>query len=432
MNKTLNLLKYYLDALFPICRSITGEGNRKTLKVLQEIIPLTIHEIPSGTHVYDWTIPEEWNVEDAFISLPDGDKIVDFHQNNLHIVSYSEPVNQILTWQELEPHLHTHDVIKEAIPYRTSYYKKSWGFCVTHEQYNKLKNINHPLHVSINSSFKDGSLTYGDYVIPGRSNREILISSYICHPSMANDSLSGVLISAFLAQYIMNELDNYWSYRFVFVPETIGAIAYCKANEHLMRHIDCGLVITTAAGNGDFSIKQSFDSKHAINRLAKETLDDLGYEYILHPFDIHGSDERQYSSQGFRINCLSICRDKYYDYDSYHTSLDNLDFVTDKQIHQSLDVYIKLIEKLEKRIIYKTIQPNCELMLSKHDLYPKLGGSILPSSTKKSELDIILWLLFYLDGTKDIHDVAGLINESPDTISFITDRLLKKGLLNRV
>ena len=357
---------------------------------------------------------------------------MDFHQNNLHIVSYSEPVKQIFTWQELEPHLHTHDVIKEAIPYRTSYYKKSWGFCVTHAQYNKLKNINQPLHVSINSSFKDGSLTYGDFVIPGRSNREILISSYICHPSMANDSLSGVLISAFLAQYIMNELDNYWSYRFVFVPETIGAIAYCKVNEHLMRHIDCGLVITTAAGNGAFSIKQSFDSKHAINRLAKQTLDDLGYEYILHPFDIHGSDERQYSSQGFRINCLSICRDKYYDYDSYHTSLDNLDFVTDKQIHQSLDVYIKLIQKLEKRIIYKTIQPNCELMLSKHDLYPKLGGSILPSSTKKSELDIILWLLFYLDGTKDIHDVADLINESPDTISFITDRLLKKGLLNRV
>lgn len=419
----------YLRRLFPICRSITGNGNRETLGVLQEIIPLTVHEVPSATSVYDWTIPDEWNVRDAWIAAPDGSRIVDFNASNLHIVSYSEPVRGNFTWQELQPRLHTHPTLPEAIPYRTSYYKRDWGFCVTHAQYRELEQHGGPFEVAIDATLEPGSLTYGELLLPGESKQEILISCYICHPSMANDSLSGVLLTAFLARDLMARADRHYSYRIVFAPETIGAIAYCAGNETAMRKIDMGLVVTTVGGSGKFGYKQSFNPDHAINRLIEDVFGETGADFITYPFDIHGSDERQYSSQGFRINAATICRDRYYEYPQYHSSLDDLEFVTAAQIQETLALYTKLLDKLEARRIYRNRIPNCEVMLSRHDLYPATGGAQRPELDGRSELDLILWLLFLCDGKLDMDTIAHRLNVSSDTLIGIANKLVDKGAL---
>lgn len=422
-------LDSYLRRLFPICRSITGNGNRETLHILQELIPLTLHEVPSGTSVYDWAIPDEWNIRDAWIAAPDGRRIVDFNASNLHVVSYSEPVRGKFAWAELQAHLHTHPSLPEAIPYRTSYYKRDWGFCLTRAQYREMEQHGGPFDVVIDATLEYGSLTYGELLLPGHSKQEILLSCYICHPSMANDSLSGVLLTAFLARELLARTDRHYSYRIAFVPETIGAIAYCARNETAMRQIDTGLVITTVGGPGKFGYKQSFDSSHAINRCIEDVFSEAGVDYLTYPFDIHGSDERQYSSQGFRINAATLCRDRYYEYPQYHTSLDNLDFVTGKQIAETLALHIKLIDKLEARRIYRNRMPNCEVMLSRHDLYPATGGAQRPELGGRSELDLILWLLFLCDGKLDMNAIARRLDVSPDTLIAIADKLASSGVL---
>ena len=422
----------FLQRLFPICRSITGNGNRETLRILQEIIPLTVHEVPSGTRVYDWVVPDEWNIRDAAICTMDNRRVVDFKENNLHLVSYSEPVQSTFTWDELQSHLHLHPEIPEAVPYRTSYYKRDWGFCVTAAQYRELEQQKEPFKVVIDASLEAGSLTYGELLIPGQSSREILISCYICHPSMANDSLSGVLLTAFLARELLGKSDRYYSYRIVFVPETIGAVAYCALNESSMTQIDTGLVITTVGGPGKFGYKRSFEAGHPVNRLIEEVLCETGEEYLTYPFDIHGSDERQYSSQGFRINAATICRDRYYEYSRYHTSLDNLDFVTGRQISETLVLYSRLTEKLEALRFYRNTLPDCEVMLSRHSLYPETGGAQQPELNGRSELDIILWLLFLCDGKCDLETIACKINISKQALSAIAEKLRYRGILNLV
>lgn len=419
----------YLNRLFPLCRSITGEPNRQTLRILQEIIPLTIHEVPTGTEVYDWVIPDEWTIKDAWIANAEGKRIVDFRANNLHLVSYSIPVNAQMDWLELAPHIHRHPDLPDAIPYRTSYYRRDWGFCVTQAQYEELATTPGPLSVAIDSELQPGSLTYGEYLMPGRSKKEILLSCYICHPSMANDSLSGVLLAAFLARYIASLKDRHWSYRVVFVPETIGAIAYCARNESAMRRIDTGLVITTVGGPGAFGYKQSFDPSNAINRLVEEVFTETGKSFLTYPFDIHGSDERQYSSQGFRINVATICRDRYYEYPYYHSSLDDLAFVTGPQIAETLGLYICLIRKLEARKIYRNTMPYCEVMLSRHALYPATGGAQQPERCGRSELDVILWLLFLCDGREDVVSIAKRLELPVDRIVQTADKLVAQGAL---
>ena len=399
-------LDKYLKKLFPLCRSITGKGNRQTLHELQKIIPLKVFEVPTGTKVYDWTIPDEWSIRDAYIANEFGQRIVDFQSNNLHVVNYSEPLNALMKWDQLKSHLHKHTNLPNAIPYRTSYYNRDWGFCVTHSQYIELEKQEGPFTVVIDSKLLPGSLTYGEYLIPGRSTKEILLSCYICHPSMANDSLSGVLLTSFLARYLTTKRDLKWSYRVVFVPETIGAIAYCSLNEKKMKQVDLGLVITTVGGPGKFSYKQSWNSNHFINYLTEKVLEETGNEYNIHPFDIHGSDERQYSSPGFRINCVSICKDKYYEYTQYHSSLDNLQFATAQNIKKTYDVYIKLIEMLENQRIFIRRNPHGEAMLSKHNLYSEIGGKQLPDNKKFRKEDIFLWVLFYTDGRSTESDVA--------------------------
>lgn len=433
MTNYTNEIDALLHKLYPITRSITGEGNRETLKILQEYIPLKIKEYPTGQEVYDWTIPKEWNIKDAWIKNSKGEKIVDFKNSNLHIVSYSIPVSQKMKWSDLKKHLHYLQDLPEAIPYRTSYYNENWGFCVSYNQYKDFFSEDEEYEVYIDSEFSDGSLSLGEILLNGKSSKEILISCYICHPSMANDSLSGVVLTAFLTKELM-KLDLNYTYRIIFVPETIGAIAYCANNELHMKNIKEGLVITTCGGPGEIGYKQSWDKNDPINNMVEDVFKEHNKRYITYPFDIHGSDERQYSSQAFRINCVTISKNKYYEYDYYHTSLDNLDFVKGKYINESLNLYYALISKIEKNLKFKNLMSTCEVMLSKHDLYPKTGGTInqLTSNSKKNELDIILELLFYCDGEISLYDLSKKMDVDLDILYEIAVKIKNKYILEIV
>ena len=286
--------------------------------------------------------------------------------------------------------------------------------------------------MKIDSSFKsDGGLSIGEMLIPGISKKEILISTYICHPSLANDNLSGALMTAFLARYLLKQKNN-WSYRIVWIPETIGAIAYCAMNESVVKNIDMGLVITTVGGPGSLGYKQSWQSDHPINKIVEEVLSKDEKEFFTYPFDIHGSDERQYSSQGFRINMATISKDHYYEYPQYHTSLDNLSFVNGKQIVETLGIYTKVIKKIEERCIYRKIIPNCEVMLSKHDLYPKHGGMFKPDVNGYTELDTIMWFLFYCDGQLTVNEIANKINVDAGLIEKVRQLLESRKVIERI
>lgn len=410
MTDFTNQIDTLLQKLYPITRSITGNGNRETLKIIQDISPIKILEYPSGKKVYDWTIPKEWNIKDAWIKNSKGEKIIDFNNSNLHIVSYSMPIHKKLKLEELKNNLYYLENLPDAIPYRTSYYDDSWGFCVSFNQYEALFNDEEEYEICIDSSLENGSLSIGELLIPGKSEKEYLVSSYICHPSMLNDSMSGVICAAIVAKELLkkqSELEH--SYRFIFVPETIGAIAYCANNEAIMKNINNGLVMTTCGGPGKFGYKQSWDEKNFINSMIEDVFKENSLDFETYVFDIHGSDERQYSSQGFKINCATISKDKYYEYDYYHTSLDNLDFVKPENLNQTVNLYVRLIDKMDKNIKYKNLYPNCEVMLSKHDLYPKTGGALLPNSNL-SVLDIILWILYYSDGFMSLYEISKKLN----------------------
>ena len=427
-------MQEYLERLLPICRSITGDGNRETLEILREIIPLKVKEYPTSKKVYDWEIPQEWNIKEAWVKDSQGNKIIDFKNSNLHIVGYSVPISKNLKFKELKKHLHYKECLPDAIPYRTSYYQKDWGFCLSYNDFQKYFNDEYDEYeVYINSSFKDGSLSIGELLVPGFSKKEFLIYSYICHPSMANDSLSGVIVAAFLARELL-KMKPYYSYRIVWVPETIGAIAYAFHNEQKMKSIDAGFVITTCGGDDIFSYKQSRDQNHYINQFVENAFKNSGLGFKTYPFDIRGSDERQYSSLGFKINMTSIFRGKYYEYDYYHTSLDNLKYVTGKNLQSSLSLYLETIIILEKQIFYSSHEFHCETMLSKHGAYPVFGGEQVFSDSGRSysETDLILWLLFYCDGNLPLSKIAKDINVDFDKLLQVAEKLVNKSILNRL
>ncbi len=423
-------IDFYLKRLFPICRSITGEGNRETLRILQEIIPLIIKEYPTGQQVYDWTIPKEWNIKDAWIKNSRGEKIVDFKCSNLHVVSYSVSVHKTVQIDELKPHLHFLEHLPEAIPYRTSYYKEDWGFCLSYNDYQCYFNDGDIYEVFIDSELKNGSLTVGELLIEGKSKKEYLISTYICHPSLANDNLSGVIMTAFLGKELQ-EIKNNFSYRIIFVPETIGAIAYCANNEKIMKKIKTGFVVSCVGGPGKYGYKQSFNKEHWVNRFIEQTFHENRIQYRTYPFDIHGSDERQYASPGFRMNTPSICKDKYYEYEFYHTSLDNLNFINAETINDTLDFYLQIMEKLDKNLTYEKRIPECEVMLSRQGLYPKEGGGLIPGETTTNELDTLLWLLFYCDGRTSLFEISEILHEPMNRIYELAFTLEEKKILVR-
>lgn len=412
-----------METLFPIHRSLTGEGVRKSLRILQDYVPFKIGEIASGTSCFDWTVPEEWTVREAYLADPSGNRLVDFHQNNLHLVHYSVPVNAEMGFEELRPHLHSLADLPQAIPYRTSYYERNWGFCLPHEQLLSLDR-SATYRVVIDTELKDGSLTYGESLLAGRSPQEYLLSTYCCHPSLANDNLSGLVLWALLLRE-MSAQPRRNSYRFIVVPETVGAIAYLARNEEAMRRIQGGFVISTVAGPGRFGYKQTFLGDDVIDRVARRTKEELGLDSISYPFDVNGSDERQFSAPHFRIPMGTICKDKYYEYEYYHTSLDNLDFARPEALVQTLRLYLLSLEKLEMNRCYRSRSPKSEPMLGRRGLYPAMGGLIKQKAADRdrdhadrpyavseersvmgNELDAIRWVLFYGDGVTPLLDVA--------------------------
>jgi aminopeptidase-like protein len=422
----------YLHRLFPLCRSITGNGNRETLRILKELVPLDIVEYPTGQQVYDWMIPREWNIRDAWIKNSSGKKIIDFQKSNLHVVSYSAPVQDRMKLVELNEHIHFRDDLPSAIPYRTSYYNENWGFCLSYNDYKRYFNDTETYEVFIDSELQNGSLTIGELLIKGKSDKEYLISTYICHPSLANDNLSGPVMTAMLSRELLSRELNF-SYRVVFVPETIGAIAYCANNEEAMKRIMAGFVVSSVGGPGRFGYRQSWQQDCFINSMVEDTFHENGIDnFKIYPFDIHGSDERQYSSQGFRINIVSVTKDKYYDYDYYHTSLDDLSFISAENIVACLKLYIQTIEKLDKNVTYKNLHPNCEIMLSKHDLYQKTGGGQVPIFGTRNDQDLILWLLFYCDGQKSLWQISKLLETPIDMLYNLAVQLSEKKLFKEI
>jgi aminopeptidase-like protein len=462
-----NEIKELFETLFPICRSITGNGVRKTLSILKEITDFKIQEIPSGTECYDWIVPKEWNIVDAYIEDSTGKKIIDFQKNNLHVVNYSIPVDETISFEKLDKHLFSLPDLPNAIPYRTTYYKEDWGFCLTHEQLKNL-NKNETYHVKIESTLKPGNLTYGEYIINGDSGKEFLISTYCCHPSLANDNLSGPILWTYLLKALKSKKLKH-SYRFVIVPETIGAITYLSKNEKEMKKITGGFIITCTAGPGKFyDYKQTFHGNHLIDKVVTKMFEKKDIDFNLHPFDINGSDETQYSAPYFRIPMGTICRKKYYEYDYYHTSLDNLDFIDSKNLIETLNLHLDVIEEIEnyssekieffsnthKQIsnknneFYISLNPYCEPMLSKRGLYPTIGGSIKQkaydfekehldrnyeidpkANHSGSEIDAICWLMFYGDGNTDLDTISDKSGLSKSLLEKTAQKLLNYKLL---
>lgn len=430
-----NLLK----TLFPITRSITGKGNEKTLEILKDTLPsLKIKSIESGTDAYDWKVPSEWNVRSAWIEDEDRNRVIDFSNNNVHLVSYSEPIDTLLSFDELKPHLHYIKNKRNAIPYRTSYYKKTWGFCLSYDQYLSLDRTK-KYHVKIDSEFDEkGKMVYGEAYKKGKSKNEILISSYICHPSLANDNLSGVVLSCLLFKYLMN-IETEYSYRLLLIPETIGAIAWLSQNK--VNNIVFGLVPTCVAGPDKIGHKKTFVPEHELDIAIQFALDEI--DHIQYEFEPIGSDERQYSSPAFKIPIASITKSKYYEYDEYHTSLDNLDFISPENLEQTLEVYKKTIYYLENNIVYSRKFDQCEFMLSKiENLYPTMGGTICqPSivdnhkeheytaSLKGNIFNCFSWLMHCVDGKTSLFDIQKKSNLPIDDLIISSRVLYKKGLL---
>ena len=410
-----------LEYLFPINRSISGNGVRETLRIIQDQIPLNIYEVPSGTEVFDWVVPKEWNVKDAYVRDESGNKIIDFKRNNLHLVGYSVPVNKYVTLSELDKHLYSLPEQPEAIPYVTSYYKERWGFCISQKQRENLKDGKY--EVVIDSELKDGSLTYGELIIPGRSDEEIFLSTYVCHPSMANNELSGPVLATFLAKWIMSEPRRY-TYRIIFIPETIGSIMYLSKNlDHLKQNVISGFNITCVGDDGPYSYLptrngSTYADKVALNTLAFEHPDFIEYTYL-----DRGSDERQYNSPGVDLPVCTIMRSKYGTYPEYHTSLDNLDFVSPDGLSGTLETFKKCLKTMEEN---KKYQIKClgEPQLGKRGLYPTIG-------TKSSSLEVkdIMNFISYADGDHDLIDISNKINVPVWELYPIIEKLMKADLI---
>lgn len=421
-------LERYFDRLWPICRSITGKGLRQSFNILQELVPFELEEIPTGTKVFDWEIPKEWNIKDAYIISPKGEKICDFKANNLHVLNYSVPVNAELTFEQLREHLIYREDIPEAIPYATSYYKENWGFCISYEQFKNLPRKG-TYKVVIDSSLQPGSLTYGHLLLKGRSEREILLSSYLCHPSMANNELSGPLALAALYQKIASLPDRKFSYRFVLAPETIGIIAYL--HEHgkpLQERLAAGYVLTCCADRGSITYKRSKRSHSLADIIAERVLKEKGFAHQVIPFAIGGSDERQYCSPGFNLPVGSVIRTPYQKYRAYHTSLDNKDFISFEKLEETVACLFDIVKEFEGGMYYRNTQPHCEPQLGKRDLYPATGGTW----TDVQLVHKMLHLLAFADGETDLVEIAARRGSKPADFSEAITQLKAAGLLEEV
>ncbi|MEO1515624.1 MAG: DUF4910 domain-containing protein [Bacteroidota bacterium] len=385
--------------LYPICRSITGEGVRQSLRILQEYIPLEITEIQTGTKVFDWTVPKEWNIREAWIKGPNGQKIVDFAEHNLHLLNYSIPVHRQLSLEELQPHLHSLPAQPDLIPYRTSYYQENWGFCLPHRQYESLSPGNYEVY--IDSSLEEGQLTYGSLLVPGQVEEEWLFSTHICHPSLANDNLSGMGVLTHLAQALI-DAKPYYSYRFLFIPGTIGAISWLAQNQEKWANIQGGLVTALLGDQGAFTYKRSRDGQAYIDKLLAHVLAQSGQPHQLQDFIPYGYDERQFCSPGVNLAMGHLGRTPYGQFPEYHTSADNLDFIQVSSLQQSYELFEQIIFVLEHDHRYQNLSPFGEPQLGKRGLYSAIGGD----NDRKERQMAMLWILNLSDGQHSLLDIA--------------------------
>ncbi len=388
-----------ITRLFPITRSITGNGVRETLGILSEKIPLDIHEVASGTPVFDWTVPKEWNIRDAFIKNSKGEKIVDFHKSNLHVLNYSVPIHKKITLHELKKHLFTLPEQPDWIPYRTSYYNENWGFCLSYNQFKTLRNDKY--EVFIDSTLENGSLTYGELIIHGVINKEVLISTHICHPSLANDNLSGIALTTFLAKTLLRETP-YYTYHFLFIPGTIGAIAWLALNEEKTKYIKHGLVAALLGDSGPFTYKKTRQESAEIDWAVQHVLSFSEYPSKIVNFSPYGYDERQFCSPGFNLPVGTLTRTPHGEFPEYHTSGDNLNFVKHTALALSYRTYLSVINILDNNKTYRNLNPKCEPQLGKRGLYQAIGGTNEGHSFQQA----MLWVLNLSDGTHSLLDIA--------------------------
>lgn len=407
--------------LYPICRSITGNGVRETLSILNEILPVSITEIESGTKVFDWEIPDEWNINDAWIKSPDGEKIVDYKKLNLHVLNYSEPINKRVDFDDLKNNLYSIPEYPDWIPYRTSYHHRQWGFCLSHSQLQTLQNVAY--EVFIDSEIKPGALTYGEIFIPGKSDEEFVFSCHICHPSLCNDNLSGIVIATELAG-ILSKMDMNYSYRFLFIPGTIGSIAWLSRNEEKVDLIKHGLVLTLLGDSSPFHYKKSRRGNAEIDRIIEYLLKSENDAKIL-DFSPYGYDERQFCSPGFNLPFGRLSRKPFGEFPEYHTSADNLDFIDSYHLANSLIFLLKVISVAENNKKWMNLSPKGEPQLGKRGLYHQVGGE----SQQKEYQMALLWILNLSDGDHTLLDISNKSGIDFNILHEAVQKLFNAGLL---
>jgi aminopeptidase-like protein len=420
-------IESYFDRLWPICRSITGTGLRDSFHILQEIVPLSLTEVPTGTKVLDWEVPNEWSISEAYLEDEEGNRIIDFASNNLHVVNYSAPVNEIISGEELKKRLYVKEELPEAIPYVTSYYSEKWGFCMSQNQYQTI-DFSKKFKAVIKSSLKPGSLTYGETVIQGQSKKEIVFTSYLCHPSMANNELSGPLTLAFLYQALSRIENLYYSYRFILAPETIGSIAYLENNGDVLKeNTIAGYVLTCCGDAAPLKMKKSRRGNTLAEWVTQSVLSS-NHSFRVDDFDVDGSDERQYCSPGFDLPMVSLYRSKYSEYKEYHTSLDNKDLFSFEAIEENVSSLLEMIEKYESLQLYKRTNPFGEPQLGKRGLYEDLATK----SSHSDALKMRMRLLNYCDGLNSLEQFAEKYNYELCEVKEEAETLAKGGLIEKL
>jgi aminopeptidase-like protein len=411
--------------IYPICRSITGDGVRETLQIIRRHIDLNVHEVPTGTPVFDWIIPREWNIRGAYIKDACGEKIVNFDQSNLHVMSYSIPVRKHVSLAELKAHTHTLPEQPDVIPYRTSYYSENWGFCMTHRQFENLQDGVY--EVVIDSSLEDGFLTYGEYLHEGETNEEFLLSAHVCHPSLANDNCSALALLAHLAMRLSHMKTRY-SYRFIFAPGTIGAITWLARNEDKVDLIKHGLVLSMLGDGGGPTYKKSRRGDTKIDRAAAHVLRQSGLRPTILNFSPYGYDERQYCSPAFNLPVGLLQRSKFGSIPQYHTSADNLNFITPEYLAQSYQLIALILDVIENDAVFLNTMPKCEPQLGKRGLYGAIGGHKDVAASNMA----MLWVLNLSDGAHSLLDIAERADLSFSIVRRTADLLREHGLLTEV
>jgi aminopeptidase-like protein len=411
-----------VQRLYPLCRSITGDGVRATLAVVAESIPVILHEIPTGTHVLDWTVPKEWNIRDAYVADSEGQRVIDFRESNLHVVGYSVPIHTTMSLAALREHLHALPDQPDLVPYRTTYYKEAWGFCLSQRTLDSLPEGDY--EIVIDSTLADGSLTYAEHVIPGQVSDEVLVSCHICHPSLANDNLAAIAVAVELAKRLA-VAKPYYTYRFLFAPGTIGAVAFLARNAERVNKIKHGLVLACAGDSGSLTYKRSRRGNAEIDQIAGYVLNSSGRPHTIFDFSPYGYDERQFCSPGFNMGVGCLTRTPYGAYPEYHTSGDNLDFISPKAMVDTLETVREIFAILERNRCYINLSPHGEPQLGNRGLYDSVGGR---SDAKQAQL-AMLWVLNLSDGEHSLVQIAKRSDLPFDVISVAADALQHAGLL---